>query len=45
MKTITEMIYADNEVKDGKYFMNIQIPNFTADAAPSRVFLYENKQD
>lgn len=41
MKTITEMIYASNEVKDGKYLMNIQIPNFVADAAPSRVFVYK----
>jgi len=41
MKTITEMIYASNEVDDGKYLMNIQIPNFVADAAPSRIFLYK----
>jgi kynurenine formamidase len=43
MKTITEMIYASNEVADDKYLLNIQIPNFVADAAPSRVFLYELK--
>lgn len=41
MKTITEMIYASDEIKDGKYLMNIQIPDFVADAAPSRIFLYE----
>ena len=41
MKTITEMIYVSNEVADGKYLMNIQIPDFVADAAPSRVLLYE----
>ncbi len=41
VKTITEMIYASNEVKDGLYLMNVQIPNFVADAAPSRVLLSE----
>lgn len=41
MKTITEMIYASNEVEDGRYLMNIQIPNFVADAAPSRVLVYK----
>jgi len=43
MKTITEMIYAANEVEDGKYLINIQIPDFVADAAPSRIFLYKLK--
>lgn len=41
LNTITEMIYVPNEVKDNNYVVNIQIPNFVADAAPSRVFLYE----
>lgn len=41
MKTITEMIYVSNEVEDGEYLVNIQIPNFVADAAPSRVLLYK----
>lgn len=41
MRTITEMIYVSNEVEDGKYIMNIQIPDFVADAAPSRIFLYK----
>ncbi len=41
MKTITEMIYAPDEVKDGKYLMNIQIPNFVTDAAPSRVLVFK----
>ncbi|MEO8664985.1 MAG: cyclase family protein [Ignavibacteria bacterium] len=40
MKTITEMIYAANEIEDGKYFISIQIPNFVGDAAPSRVLMY-----
>ena len=38
-KTITELAYIPNNVKDGFYFMNIQIPNFKLDAAPSRPLL------
>lgn len=41
MKTITEMIYVDNGIADGKYLTNIQIPEFVSDAAPSRVLIYE----
>ncbi|HMV25567.1 MAG TPA: cyclase family protein, partial [bacterium] len=40
-KTITEMIYVDNSIADGNYFINIQIPNFVADAAPSRILMYQ----
>jgi len=40
-KTITEMIYVANEVEDGQYFLNLQIPNFVADATPSRPVLYK----
>lgn len=40
IKTITEMIYAPDEIPDGQYMINIQIPNFTSDAAPSRVLIY-----
>jgi kynurenine formamidase len=39
-KTITEMIFADNRIPDGRYFTSIQIPDFMADAAPSRVLIY-----
>ncbi len=39
LKTITEMIYVDDSVGDGKYLLNLQIPNFTSDAAPSRPLL------
>jgi kynurenine formamidase len=35
-KTITELAYVPNDVQDGFYFMNIQMPNFKLDAAPSR---------
>jgi len=39
-KTITEMIYADDNITDGVYLMNLQIPAFVADAAPSRPILF-----
>ena len=38
-KTITELAYIPNTVKDGFYFVNIQIPHFVCDAAPSRPLL------
>jgi len=38
--TITELVYVPNEIPDGHYLVNIQIPNFVADAAPSRVLLF-----
>ena len=39
-KTITEMIFASEDVKDGNYLLNLQIPAFVSDAAPSRPILY-----
>lgn len=39
-QTITEMVYVPDEIPDGYYLANIQIPNFVADAAPSRVILF-----
>lgn len=41
MKTITEMIYVQNDIPDGNYFLNLQIPSFVSDAAPSRPILYK----
>lgn len=41
LKTITEMIYAPDNISDGHYMMNIQIPEFVADAAPSRIILFK----
>ncbi len=38
-KTITELAYIPNHVEDGFYFLNIQIPHFLCDAAPSRPLL------
>ena len=38
-RTITELAYIPNSAKDGFYFLNIQIPHFVCDAAPSRPLL------
>ena len=40
-KTITEMIFVPNNIKDGKYLLNLQFAPFVADAAPSRPILYK----
>lgn len=40
LRTITEMVYVPDEVDDGRYLLNLQIPSFLADAAPSRPVLY-----
>lgn len=39
-KTITEWIYVPSAISDGVYALNLQIPCFIADAAPSRPLLY-----
>jgi arylformamidase len=39
-KTITEMVYVDDEVKDGFYCCNLQVPEIETDAVPSRPILY-----
>ena len=40
-KTITEMIFAPENIKDGSYLLNLQIPAIVSDAAPSRPILYK----
>lgn len=40
-KTITEMIFVPKEVKEGRYLLNLQVPAFVSDAAPSRPILYK----
>ena len=40
-KTITEMIFTSENIKDGSYLLNLQIPAFFSDAAPSRPILYK----
>lgn len=40
-KTITEMIFVSDDLSDGLYLLNLQIPSFTnTDAAPSRPIVY-----
>ena len=38
--TISELIYVPDTIKDGNYLLQIQIPNISCDAAPSRPVLY-----
>ena len=38
--TITEMIFVDDNVKDGSYILNLQIASFENDASPSKPILY-----
>lgn len=38
--TITEFIFAGNEVPDGLYLLNLQVAAFELDASPSRPVLY-----
>ncbi|MBS1912445.1 MAG: cyclase family protein [Bacteroidetes bacterium] len=40
-RTITEMIYVRDHIADGCYMLNLQIPHFMLDAAPSRPLLFE----
>lgn len=38
--TITEMIYVNDDIKDGSYILNLQIASFENDASPSKPVLY-----
>jgi len=40
-KTVTEFIYADDKIADGYYLLDIQIPPFLSDAAPSTPLLFK----
>lgn len=42
-KTITELIFVDEKVKDGSYILELQTAPFENDATPSRPILYELK--
>lgn len=39
--TISELIYAPNQIKDGLYLLNIQIASFEIDVSPSKLTIYE----
>lgn len=38
--TITELIYVPDDIDDGLYFLNLQVPNIATDAVPSRPVLF-----
>ena len=40
-KTITELVYVNDQIKDGSYILEIQTAPFENDASPSRPILYE----
>ena len=42
--TITEMIFVNDEVKDGSYLLNLQIAPFENDASPSKPILFAIKK-
>jgi kynurenine formamidase len=44
-KTITEMIYVDDEIDDGLYLCNLQIPKIETDAVPSNPIIYQLNKD
>lgn len=39
-RTVTEMVFVDDSIADGLYLLNLQLPAFVSDAAPSRPVLY-----
>ncbi len=39
-RTITELIFADNAIKDGLYLLNLQVAPFKMDATPSRPIIF-----
>ncbi|GLB47916.1 cyclase family protein [Neptunitalea lumnitzerae] len=41
--TITEFIYVPDTIKDGSYFLNLQIASFVNDASPSKPVLYSHQ--
>ena len=41
--TITELIYATNDLKDGLYLLNLQTASFDLDVSPSKPVLYHLK--
>jgi kynurenine formamidase len=44
-RTITEMVFVADEIPDGLYLLNLQLPAFMSDAAPSRPVLYPLIED
>ncbi len=42
-RTITELVYIPNKIKDGSYILNLQIASFEIDVSPSKPVLYKIK--
>lgn len=42
-KTITEMVYVDDQIEDGIFLCNLQLPKIKTDAVPSNPVLYQLK--
>lgn len=40
-KTITELAFISDEIKDGEYLLNLQIAPFNSDASPSRPIIFK----
>ena len=40
-RTITELVFINDEIKDGIYLLNLQVAAFENDAAPSRPVLFQ----
>lgn len=40
-KTVTEFIFVEDDINDGYYILDLQIPPFESDAAPSTPILYK----
>ncbi len=40
-KTITELVFIDDNIQDGMYLLNLQIASFNIDASPSKPVLYK----
>lgn len=43
-RTVTEMAFFPDHIKDGNYFVSIQVPHFFTDAVPSRVVIFLAKE-
>ena len=43
--TITELVFIQDEIEDGLYLVNLQIPSLELDAAPSKPVLYKLKSE
>jgi arylformamidase len=44
-RTITELVYIENKIKDNYYLLNIQIASLELDASPSKIVLYDIQLD